>query len=188
MRNKYLLGATVDGNFVFGEFEITKRSGRWNGHPEFSASFDEVRPFNGSDIDLETYFEDMIVALGKEWAYDACERYCCSPQDLPRELADECNDPRDAMDCSLYPECMEIDGDDWYFESGSCGQHDTRDEMDLYTNKEAYDKLHELWDNYHLKEVDDAVIAEVNAVVEMLEDVNEEEWIEDYIRAHWMEG
>ena len=177
MKKKYLLGATLDHEIVFGEMEVTNR----NGYPEFTASFDTVRPFNGNDIDLTDYFEDCIDAYGKEWAYDACERYNCSPQDLPRELAAECNDPRDAIDCSLYPEEMEIDGEYWYFESGCCGQHDTRGTMEVYTNKEAYNRLHDLWDNYHLQKVDDAIIAEVNAVMEMLKAVDDEAWIKNYI-------
>lgn len=180
MRMKYLLGATVNREIVFGEFEITNR----NGHPEFTASFDTVRPFNGNDVDLEVYFEDCVDAFGKDWAYDACEKYHCAPQDLPAELAAECDDPRDAMDCSLYPECLEIDGNDWYFESGSCGQHDTRNEMELYTNKEAYDRLHKLWDKWHLKEVGEDVIKEVETIRKMLMEINEEKWIMDYIEEY----
>ena len=180
MRNKYLLGATVDGNIVFGEIEVTNR----NGYPQFTASFDEVIPFNGNNYDYESYYKIWLDDLDKEWKYDQCEMYECAPQELPSVLAAQCDDPRDALDCSLYPECVEVDGNDWYFESGSCGQHDTRDEMELYTNKEAYDRLHKLWDSYHLQKIDDAVMTEVNAVMEMLEAVNEEEWIENYILEH----
>ena len=124
--------------------------------------------------------------LDKEYLYDLCERHWCSPQDLPSKLADECCDVRDAMDCSLYPEEMCIDDDYWYFESGSCGQHDTRKEsMGEYANKEAYDLLHELWDEYHLNKVVDEVVDKVNKIVDMLEEVDEEAWIEDYIRRNF---
>ena len=181
MRRKYLLGATEDREIVFGEFEITTR----NNYPEFTASFDTVMPFKGSDVDLTDYFEELIDSIGKECAYDLCEHNRCSPQDLPEILADECTDPRDALDCSIYPEEMNIDDEYWYFESSCGGQHDTREDMDEYTNKEAYDLLHELWDEYHLKKVGNDVVEKVNKLVDMLEDIDEEEWIEDYIRRNF---
>lgn len=182
MRRKYLLGATADREIVFAEFEVTGR----NGYQEFTASFDTVRPFKGDDVDLLRYFENFVDDIGKESAYDLCEQNHCSPQDLPQILADECSDPRDALDCSLYPEEMNVDDEWWYFESGSCGQHDTREDgMDEYVNKEAYDLLHELWDKYHLKQVGEEVFAQVEKLNEMLEEVDEEEWIADYIRRNF---
>lgn len=194
MRRKYLLGATVDREIVFGELEL-KHPRFWNKEKgnltdedvlEFSASFDTVRPFNGEDVDLTDYFENFVDAIGKESAYDLCERNGCSPQDLPKILADECTDPRDALDCSLYPEEMNIDDEYWYFESSSGGQHDTRkDGMDEYVNQEAYDLLHELWDAYHLKAVGNDVVDKVNKLIDMLEEVDEEAWIEDYIRRNF---
>jgi hypothetical protein len=54
--------------------------------------------------------------------------------------------------------------------------------MDEYVNEEAYNLLHELWDKYHLKPIDEEGIQQMQKVVELLEEVNEEEWIEDYIR------
>lgn len=181
MRNKYLLGATKDNEIVFCEFEVTER----NGYPEFSASFDTVRPFNGSDVDLEYYFEDYADprTMDAEWIIYQCDRLHCCPMDLPRHLADECNDPRDAIDCSLYDKEFDIDGDKWYFESSCCGQHDTRDEMEIYINKAAYNELIELWDKYHLKKVSKPMITKkLKSIIERLEIVDEEEWIKNYIR------
>lgn len=180
MRNQYLLGATADNELVFGEFEITYR----NGYAEFTASFNTVRPFNGENFDLEEYYEGWKEEFGKETLYDLCVRFDCKPSELAENLADECSDVRDALDCSLYPECYTVDGDSWYFESGSCGQHDTRDEMDEIINPEAYNLLHKLWDTYHLKAVDEEVITEVEVMEAMLAEVDEEEWIVDYIQRH----
>lgn len=42
------------------------------------------------------------------------------PKETPEE---ECIDARDALDCSLYPECYIIDGDSWFFESGFYGRN-----------------------------------------------------------------
>lgn len=180
MREKFLLGATVDHELVFGEFEITKR----NGYPEFTASFDTVRPFNGENYDLEGYYENWIYGMDKAYLYDLCERFDCKPSELAGELANECCDVRDALDCSLYPEWYDVDGESWYFESCSCGQHDTRDDMEEIINVKAYDLLHELWDKYHIKEVDNNVIEQVKQIVYMLSEIDEEEWIIDYIERH----
>lgn len=180
MKNKYLLGATSDNELVFGEFEITHR----NGYAEFSASFSTVRPFNGGNYDLTEYFEDYTEGLSKDYLYDLCENFDCRPSELAKYLADECEDVRDALDCSLYPECYIVDGNSWYFESGSCGQHDTRDEMEEIIHPEAYNLLHKLWDTYHLKEVDNDVISQVENLATMLSEINEEEWITDYIQRH----
>lgn len=191
MSIKYLLGATADKEIVFAEFR-TEHPRYWSqekGHytdetvRQFSASFSTVRPFNGSEYDLEEYYESWCDCVDKEYLYDLCERNWCSPQNLPGVLADACYDVRDALDCSLYPEEMHIDDEYWYFESGSCGQHDTREDgMDEYVNEEAYNLLHELWDKYHLKPIDEEGIQQMQKVVELLEEVDEEEWIESYIR------
>jgi hypothetical protein len=96
---------------------LVKRKGNYVDEDalEFSVSFDTVRPFNGSEVDLVDYFSSPELHYGKEQAYDLCEQYDCSPRDLAQCMADECDDPRDAMDCSLYPEEYEINGNYWYF-------------------------------------------------------------------------
>lgn len=178
MKNKFLLGATKNKELVFGEFEITTR----NGFQEFSASFEAVIPFDGDNFDLEEYYEYWIEDLDKECLYDLCERNWCAPQELANALADNCVDVRDAIDCSLYPEVIEVDGVHYYFESSSGGQYDTRKDMEFYTNKEAYDLLIELWDKYHLKEIDSEGVEKMNRVIKALKTTEETEWIANYIQ------
>lgn len=185
------MGATADREIVFTEFETkhprywSQEKGSWQDKDteEFSASFDTVRPFQSSGYDLEGYYEDWMDGVDKEYLYDLCERHWCSPQDLPSKLADECcGDVREALDCSLYPEEICVDDEYWCFESSCCGQHDTRKEgMDEYVNEEAYNILHELWDKYHLEPIDEDGIKQMQKVIELLEEVDEEEWIRDYI-------
>jgi hypothetical protein len=182
-RRKVLLGATKDGEIVFGEFEITNR----NKYPEFTASFDTVRPFTADDLeDAEDYYESLLDDCYDDAAkYKLCEQYDCSPSELAENMANENgSDPMNIRDCSLYPEIIDVDGTDYYFESGSCGQHDTRNEMYAYTDKDAYDSLHELWDKYHLKNIADApeVVESFAKIISSLSDIDETEWIADYIR------
>ncbi len=193
IKTKVLLGANRNWELVFGEFSLShprycsKEKGCYTDESvlDFSASFDVVRPFNSDDYDLEDYFEEWQEGLDKEYLYDQCVRFNCKPSELAKELANECYDIRDALDCSLYPECYEVDGESWYFESVGCGQYDSRkDGMEVYTNKNVYDKLHKLWDEYHLKRMDNDIVVQVENLAKMCEDIqeHEEEWIVNYIR------
>lgn len=193
-----LLGANKNQELVFGEFSLrhpeywSKEKGNYTDETvlEFSASFNVVKPFNGDSYDLENYFEGYIECMDKEYLYDQCVRFDCKPSELAKELANECYDVRDVLDCSLYPECYEVDGKSWYFESCNCGQYDSREDgMEIYTNQSIYDKLHELWDEYHLKKAGNDVVVQVENLAKMCEDIqeHEEEWITNYIRENMAE-
>ena len=197
MRTKCLLGATADREIVFAEIEVShprywsKDKGYWTDTEvnEFSASFDCVRPFTEDECeDATDYYERLIdECYGEKEKCDLCEMYDCRPSELAELLArDHGSDVQDIVDCSLYPNIIDVDGTDYYFESGSCGQHDTREDgMDEYVNEEAYNLLHELWDKYHLKAIDEDGIKQLQKVVELLEEADEEEWIADYIRRNF---
>lgn len=179
MKEKYLLGATNDNEIVFAEFEVTTR----NGYPEFRASFDCVRPFTADEVNATEYYEELIEQMDANWKWEQVERYDCAPSELAERLAEEYGeDVQDIRDCSLYPEIIDVDGTDWYFESGSCGQHDTRGDMAIFTSQNLYDRIHTLWDKYHLQRVDDDVISEVEAIRAAFENIDEQEWISDFIR------
>lgn len=176
----YLLGATKNNDIVFGEFKITNRNGR----NEFSASFDVVHPFRGSSIDVTELWEDSMDYYDNDWKYQRCEEFDCSPSELVGNLVNEYNGVMELIDCSLYDEVYTIYNDDWYFESIDCGQCDTSDEMLEYVNKDAYDELIDLWKNYHLETVDDSIIEKVKQIGSKLSDVDEEEWIANFIKRH----
>ena len=183
-KTRYLLGATEDREIVFGEFGIITR----NGYPEFTASFNIVSPFTADDLeDGAEYYQHLLDdCYSDEDKYRMCEEYNCRPSELAEHLADENGtDPQDMRDCSLYPEIIDVDGTDWYFDSVGCGQHDTRDEMAVYTNQDAYNMLHTLWDKYHLKEVDVGVMQTVDQLDAQLTDVDEIDWIANYIRENF---
>lgn len=179
---KCLLGTTVDNEIVFGEFGITYR----NNYPQFTASFDTVAPINDDDFDLVEYFDDFLDSCDGDYKWKLCEYHDCKPSELAECLADECCDVRDALDCSVYPKRINVDGEHYCFESRCGGQHDTRDEMEFYCNKQIYDKIHQLWDKYHLKKVDDSVVDEVKDLISTCktELPDEVEYITNYIREH----
>ena len=180
MRKKYLLGVSSNGELVFGEFKVTER----NGYPEFTAVFDTVFPITEEEVDAYEYYENLVEEMDDSWVLEQLKIYSCLYTELPERLAiDNGTSVYDIRDCSLYPEEIDVEDITYYFESSACGQHDTRKEgMQLYTNQKAYDKLHELWDKYHLQRVDEEVIKEVQELYETLSKIDEKEWIENWIK------
>ena len=176
MRKKFLLGATKDNEVVFCEMEIRDR----NGKSEFSASFNTVSPFKYDDEYLKERLKDTLDCYDKDYLYCLCDRYNCSLSQLVKHMYYD-SMVEDIIDISLYSNSIRVNGKDWYFESSSCGQCDTREIMEFYVNEELYNRIHELWDEYHLKEIPQTIIDEVNSIIEELEKVDEEEWIENFI-------
>lgn len=183
---KFLLGATRSGCIVFGEFGFGYSHDQ---PPYFSASFDTVRPFNEDDID-ERYVEDYLGGFDKETLYDMCENYHCAPQDLAEEYFED-NPVTEIVDCSLYPEEINIRGNVFAFESDACGQHDCLDEMDEFVDEVAVRKLFGLWNSFHLytpktdKEQKD-LENQVDEIVAALSETSELDWIENYIKKHYL--
>jgi hypothetical protein len=186
MREKFLLGATKDGELVFGSMEVRT----WNGYPEFSATFDTVRPFREEDApDPTDYWEGLLEeCYTAEDKYNLCERFDCTPATLAERMAEENSGVMDMVDCSLYPETYDIDGTTWYFESSAGGQYDTRSDMGEYTDEAAYNELHALWDAYHLKQVDEDTRNQIAALRDRLAAIDEADWIINYIKINLMEA
>lgn len=182
-KTKVLLGATEYNEIVFGEFGV-RQSYNDDGY-EFSASFFTVAPTRVDDVDLDDYYEALVddMMYDGKWLWDRCDEYDCKPSDLAAEMASDTCDVRDVLDCNMYPEIIIIDDEEWVFESMSCGQHDTRNYMTEYVDKDSYNKLHDLWDNYRNKNVDADVIAEVDELAKKMyhDDTFIEDWIADYI-------
>lgn len=90
----------------------------------------------------------------------------------------------ETLDCSLYLNIINVDDEDYIFVSSSCGQHDTRDEVEEFVDEELYNDIHELWDNYHLKNIEDNEKAMnlYKSVLDRMREIDEEEVIVDYIR------
>lgn len=193
-----LLGADKDGNLVFGKFGyidsiyydkcgIPRSKGI-----KFVASFNTNMPFQVKDGEadrlFERYAQSIIDNSDKATLYDLCSHYECSPLDLRDEIVNDTFDIRDAYDCSTFTECYMIDDNEWYFLSCAGGQHDTRKPgMMEYTNKEVYDKIHELWDAFHLKVMDSETLKMVKEFMDECENLRLDdenwmkEWISDYI-------
>ena len=182
MKRKILLGATEEGTIVFANVEIRER----NGEKTFSASFDEVRPVEVTDEYLRERVEVMLECMSNGELFSMLEDYDCRPSELVDYfMRDQLRNfgVEGILDVSLYPESFFIEGheDEIYFESESCGQHDTREYL-IPINKEFSDWLHSLWDTYHLKQLPEEVYDNIkDKVEEYLDTFDESEWIEKWL-------
>lgn len=64
------------------------------------------------------------------------------------------------------------------------GQHDTRDELLYAIDKELYDDIHYLWDNYHKKQLDDKGFELYNSIIERASKIDEGGEIEKFIKEY----
>jgi hypothetical protein len=161
MEHTVLLGFTKDNEIVFGN--VGYRNGM------FTASFDTSYPQEITRDYLIEQVESMIECSDKDWVLDRLESYDCKPSELAEYIFnDNYSSIEELIDISLYPESFSINGveDDIYFLASACGQHDTRGYMETYINSDLYDKIHELWDKYHLKQVDFEEVEQVFVAIE----------------------
>ena len=169
-----LLGATLDNEIVFANINIRENK-------TLSISFSLVTP---TIIDNEYLFEmftNMIEDLPKEDLYDLCVQYNCPPSNLINEMFYYAS-VEEVLDISTFPEQIEINGDEWVFESAGVGQIETRNVMSEYLDKDAYYKLMTLWHAYHLQTIDDYIIKEVETIIEKLNEIDQMQWIKDFIK------
>jgi len=57
------------------------------------------------------------------------------------------------IDNSLYSEQLNIDGEEYIFESGSCGQHKEKNLKYYAIDKAVFNSLMDIWEKNHLKKV-----------------------------------
>ena len=183
MERKILLGATEDGTIVFANVEIRERI--------FSASFDEVRPVEVTDEYLRERVEGMLDCMDALSTLEMLEAYGCRPSELVDYfIRDQLWNwgVEGILDISLYPESFSIEGYDGeiYFESESCGQHDTREYL-IPINKEFSEWLHSLWDTHHLCSLTDEEVDNVERIIREYEDEvgDIEEWIQNWFEEEW---
>ena len=168
-----LLGATELNELVFGNINVRDNK-------TLSISFGLVIPTIIDNEYLLERFTSLMEDLPKEDLYDLCVQYNVAPSNLIDEMFYYAT-PEEILDLSVFPEQVEINGDNFIFESAGCGQIETRNVMSEYIDKDAYMRLMELWDNYHLQPVDDDIVKEVETIVSELTKVDVMQWIEDYI-------
>lgn len=187
-RKEFLVGITNDNEVAFMEVEVRNRNYDEESSLEFSASFNCVMPFIVEDSDGIEYAEHLLNdCYTDKDKYDLCERFNCKLSDLAEALADdmEIRTNADERDCSLYPNRIMVDDTEYAFESMGCGQHDImKSGLKECVNTQAFMKLYEYWQKYHLKVIDNEQAKEVEDLVNEMLLANEEEEIVNYIKKY----
>lgn len=71
------------------------------------------------------------------------------------------------VDTSLEESELTIDGIDYVFESGSCGQHEENEtDLNLMIKAGDYRKIRNFWNKYHMKDIPDSEWASLKAIFE----------------------
>lgn len=180
MRDKFPIGFNKYGELVIAEFDIRKSYGH-NGFGDweqldgiqFSASFNTVRPFIFNEDRLEEVIADKIDEYDYMSKWNLCEQHDLKPSELAGFIARH-DGIEGGYDISLYSESFRIGGEEIYFESGSCGQHDIRKDSEftaedggdesnimMFVSQEFLNYFLNLWDEYHLKPITQEIKAEL---------------------------
>lgn len=158
----------------------------------FSVSFDSSYPMAvGYDNTIER-IEELIDQMDKDWVLNRLEEYDCKPSELAKEIYKNTYDHvSEFFDNSLYCESYEVEGidDTVYFLASGCGQHDTRQEMAWKVNSELYDYIHELWEEFHLKEIPVEKLDKlIGAVEHQNNTIDEYAVIQNWLNKHYGKG
>lgn len=180
MNNEYLLGATTDHEIVTCRINMSDNP---DGSKRFSASFILYNIVNENEF--PSLVESNLDDYDKEQLYDMCDMYNCAPSALYDSVIDnESLDEWLGMEYCINTYNVNVNGDEWFFESICAGQYDTRNDMGVIIDQEAYDLVHELWDNYHMRAIGGETLAKAEALIARLREIDEEEWITNYIAGH----
>lgn len=183
MYKRVLLGFTNDNEIAFADVSIKR--------DYFSVCFDTSYPKAINESDIKQRIEGYIECMDKEWILDKLESYDCKPSQLAEFIYRDSYDViEDFFDNSYYTESFQIDGieNDIYFLASAGGQHDTREVgMKWCVNTELYNAIHEMWDKYHLKNLNDVPTNEIDELFEAIEHQNNT--IDEYaIVKQWLEN
>lgn len=191
IRKNFLLGVNKKENKIyFGEIEVTTR----NGYKEFTASFDAGEAFDIEEIDLKEQCQDL-------WdCYDAQQKLdLLYDGDRTREdVFDDWtrySDYKEFKDCSCTDYETELNnGQTINFETTNGGQYDIRENEEeynniIFTDKKAVDLILELWDKYHLTNIEkniEEVENKINEILKRIDKYNDRKYqnIENFIKAN----
>lgn len=156
-RKEFLLG--IEGNKIFtGEIEITTR----NHYKEFTASFNIGEAFDIGDIDedyINEYYENLWDCFDAEQKLNYLDDGRKTKEDVFADWQYN-EDYKNIIDCSCTDFELTLKGGKTInFDTSSCGQCDIREHAEdfeniIFTDKKAVLLFLELWDKYHLENIE----------------------------------
>ena len=156
MKSVYLLGANTKHELIFGKIILK--------HPQYY------------DKSKSTYVENNEITQLSISFYAI--RPSLSSKKSRRNLMKE-------VQCGLHLNEAIANNGSLHFDYCHCGQFDSRaDGMLEYTSEEAYDIIHDLWDNYHLEVVGKDEFKQIGNVIKIFAKLDEGLWIKDFIERY----
>lgn len=167
----YLLGVMKDNTILTCDIEKRYQLNNCN---QVAIHFNLGRLFNINNTDdfLRSYFEEYF-----DNADDRTKICLLENGDITREeyINNEVanSDYQDVCDCSCTNYEIVVNNNTYNFTTDCGGQYDVRENDNfknfIFTNKKAFDLVMMLWDNYHIKKLNDD---ENNMVNNTINDIN----------------
>ena len=157
MKSVYLLGANTKHELIFVKIVL--------------------RPVKYYDDSKRMYIEDKT-NMQLSISFYAVKLLSKEENDKKRKFVEEY--------CDLYSLNEAIKKNkSLYFKFCHCGQFDSRaDGMLEYTSEEAYNIIHDLWDNYHLEVVGKDELKQIMNVIKIFAKLDENEWMNNFIERY----
>lgn len=159
---KILTGITKDNELYF--LEINKEN---DNKDYFSMSGFTVKPINKQDA--ESQVEENLQE-GEEWKMAVEADQTTMSKDEWIQYVLDTDGSLAGFDTSLFDEEVEVDGQEYIFESMSCGQHEEENLTKYFIDKTLFDALMALWKSNHLKPTT-KLTAKQNALIAQAESI-----------------
>jgi hypothetical protein len=146
---KILAGITNDNELYFLNI-TTERDDK----PYFSMSDDTHTPITVEDAKQRQ--EDSLDSSEMEYFWREAvqaERTTDSLKDWIEQVRNEQGET-DAVDNSIFNITVEVDGEEYIFESQSCGQHEEKTLKHYFISQNDFKMLLKAWELYHMKDID----------------------------------
>lgn len=188
MKKTVLLGVK-NNQIITADIEIRD----WNGFPEFSASFNHGEAFNVDTIDddyKKQYAKDYWDCMDDKTKLNMLDDGNITKDEALDQLINDgyYGDYHDFIDVSCTDYELTHDGKTINFDTIGCGQYDVRKDDDfedmIFYDCGAFNLLMNYWDHYHLKQINDDQLKQIeNLLDNSCEEYSDEfdEWLTNHI-------
>lgn len=146
---RILAGITEDNELYFLNV-VTQRDGK----PYFSMTGDTHTPITIEDAKKRT--EDSLDSSEMSYLWKQAVEANRTKEGLEDWIEQVRNDQdeTDAVDNSIFDITVEVDGEEYIFESNAGGQHEVQTLKHYFIDKTLFRNLMRAWKQYHMKNVD----------------------------------
>jgi len=171
IKKRIFAGITPENELYFLEIETERRLSN-NKTADFTMSGFTVEPIS-EEAGRERAEEDL--QEGETWKMAVQADQTHQGLDDWVETVLNTDGWEHVLDCSLYPEKIQVKGVEYGFVSGSCGQHEIEKLKYYAIAKDELDYLMKVWKKYHLKELTEAMNTTIENMLDTIKQDEDEE-------------